>query len=138
MNFAKGSFEKEGKLTTYEYQVIQEHCFIGTELFKDDPACQRVVAALHSHHERYDGTGYPTQLKANEIPVFAQALGIVECYLAMTTFRSYREPLTVEEACEQIRLMAGTVYDERVVCAFSRSIQMPLPVTVSNVPPMVG
>ncbi|MED2007922.1 HD domain-containing phosphohydrolase [Brevibacillus borstelensis] len=131
-------FEKEGKLTTYEYQVIQEHCFIGTELFKDDPACQRVVAALHSHHERYDGTGYPTQLKANEIPVLAQALGIVECYLAMTTFRSYREPLTVEEACEQIRLMAGTVYDERVVCAFSRSIQMPLPVTVSNVPPMVG
>ncbi|MEJ8547621.1 HD-GYP domain-containing protein [Brevibacillus borstelensis] len=131
-------FEKEGKLTTYEYQVIQEHCFTGGELFKDDPACQRVVAALRSHHERCDGTGYPMQLKADEIPLLAQVLGIAECYLAMTAARSYREPLTVDEACRQISQMAGTAYEERVVRAFARSIQMPSPVRASDASPMVG
>ncbi|USG66287.1 hypothetical protein NDK47_02845 [Brevibacillus ruminantium] len=131
-------FEKEGKLTTYEYQLIQEHCYMGTELFKDDPSYQRVITALRHHHERYDGTGYPAQLKEKEIPLLAQALGIVECFIAMTAVRAYRGPFTVEEAYEQICLMAGTAYDEQIVQAFTRTVQIQASKRVPDVPPMVG
>ncbi|CAM3340058.1 MULTISPECIES: HD domain-containing phosphohydrolase [Brevibacillus] len=127
-------FESDERLTTYEYQIIQEHCHIGSEMFHDKPAFARVVKALYSHHERYDGSGYPQQLKGEEIPLLAQILGIVECFLAMTTPRAYREAVTLAEAYEEICSMAGNAYDEKVVQAFASAVQIHSPTKVSHVP----
>lgn len=133
-------FEKEEKLTDYEYQIVQEHCFIGGDLFKHEPDFDRVVKALQYHHERFDGTGYPYQLKGESIPLVSQILGIVESYMAMTTPRAYRQALTREEACEEIRSMAGSVYDERVVEALLKALRIPSwsRNISAGVPPMVG
>ncbi|MFG0213170.1 HD-GYP domain-containing protein [Brevibacillus porteri] len=131
-------FETREKLTTFEFQIIQEHCMFGLEMFRDDPAFTRVVLALQDHHEKYDGSGYPNKLKGDEIRLLAQILGIVECFLAMTAPRAYRETVSLEEAFEEICGMAGTAYDEKVVRAFTRAIQIHSPTRVSNVPPMVG
>lgn len=131
-------FETDEKLTTFEFQIIQEHCRFGEEMFGDEPAFSRVVRALLEHHERYDGSGYPSKRKGNDIMLLAQILGIVECFLAMTTTRVYRETVTLEEAYEEICAMAGTAYDEKVVRAFASAVQIHSPTRVSNVPPLVG
>jgi len=131
-------FESEEKLTTFEYQMIQEHCQFGRELFGDEPALARVVRAMQEHHERCDGSGYPKKLKGEDICLLAQILGIVECFLAMTTTRVYRQTFTMEEAYLEISQMAGSVYDERVVRAFEKSVQILSPTKVSHVPPRVG
>lgn len=131
-------FETDEKLTTFEYQIIQEHCQFGYEMFRDEPSFARVVRALQDHHERFDGTGYPKNLKGDDILLLAQILGIVESFLAMTTTRTYRQAVTIEEAFEEICAMAGTTFDEKVVRAFVKSVQIHSPTRVSNVPPMVG
>ncbi|MFY0544555.1 HD-GYP domain-containing protein [Brevibacillus sp. H7] len=133
-------FEKEEKLTDHEYKIVQEHCFIGGDLFKKGPDFDRVVKALQYHHERFDGTGYPYQLKGESIPLVSQILGIVESFMAMTTSRAYREALTPEEAFEEIRAMAGSVYDGRIVEALEKvlRIQTASPNISTGVPPMVG
>jgi hypothetical protein len=131
-------FETDEKLTTFEYQIIQEHCQFGREMFGDEASFSRVVRALQEHHERYDGSGYPKKLKGDDVPLLAQILGIVECFLAMTTTRAYRHTVTLEEAFEEICTMAGTSFDEKVVNAFIRSVQIHSPTKVSNVPPKVG
>lgn len=131
-------FETDEKLTTFEFQIIQEHCQFGYEMFRDEPAFARVVRALQDHHERFDGTGYPKKLKGDDIVLLAQILGIVESFLAMTTTRTYRQTASIEEAFEEICTMAGTTYDEKVVKAFVKSVQIHSPTKVSNVPPMVG
>ncbi len=133
-------FEKEEKLTEHEYQIVQEHCFIGGDLFQEAPDFDRVVKALRYHHERFDGTGYPHQLSGEAIPLISQILGIVESYLAMTTSRSYRKAMTLEEACEEIRSMSGVICDVKVVEALLKALRIssqPQNRSV-DVPPMVG
>lgn len=118
-------FEKQGKLTSYEYEIVQEHCFIARDLFGDYPSYKRIVEAINFHHERYDGTGYPFQLKGEAIPLLAQVLGIVESYLAMTTARAYREALTPEEAFKEIQSMSGQGFDEQLVKLLQCSLSFP-------------
>ena len=131
-------FETNEKLTTFEFQIIQEHCRFGREMFGDDPALARVIDALENHHERYDGSGYPNKRKGENIPILSQMLGLVECYLAMTTARSYREIVTLDEAFKEICAMAGTSYDEHVVRAFASAVQIQSPAHVAKAPSMVG
>lgn len=131
-------FETDEKLTTFEFQIVQEHCQFGYEMFRDNPSFARVVYALQDHHERFDGSGYPKKLKGDDIALLAQILGIVECFLAMTTTRVYRQTATIEEAFEEICAMAGTAFDERVVKAFVKSVQIHSPTKVSHVPPLAA
>ncbi len=132
-------FEKQGKLTSYEYEIIQEHCFLGRDLFEDHPSFRRVIEAISFHHERFDGTGYPFQLKGDEIPLPAQVLGIVESYLAMTTPRSYREALPPEEAFKEIQAMENLGFESRIVHALRRALKFPEKLEGdSKATPMVG
>jgi HD-GYP domain-containing protein (c-di-GMP phosphodiesterase class II) len=117
-------FEKQEKLTNYEYKVVQEHCFIGQELLMGYPSLERVIEAIVCHHERFDGSGYPHQLKGSAIPHLAQILGIAESFVAMTTPRVYRNALTPEEALMELRSMAGTAYDKRMVDALEKAVQL--------------
>ena len=131
-------FETDEKLTMFEYQIIQEHCRFGREMFGEEPAFERVVRALQDHHERYDGSGYPNKLRGNDVSLLPQILGIVECFLAMTKTRAYRETIALEEAFDEISLMGGTSYDERVVRAFANAVQLHSPAKASNASFKVG
>lgn len=137
INWPDYVFEKEEKLTSYEYQIIQEHCFIGRDLLNGHPAFERVLEVLQHHHERLDGSGYPDQLNGETIPILAQIVGVVESYSAMTMPRPYRRALTFEEACEEIRSMAGVAFEEKVVRALLQSLRFqPQTRSVEEMPPV--
>lgn len=115
-------FEKEGKLSAFELEVVKEHCFMAKELCEGVPGFEEVENAFLYHHEKVDGTGYPHRLKADQIPNLSQMLGLVEVFLAMTTARSYRPEMTEPEAYEEIRKLAGTSFRPDLVEAFGRAL----------------
>ncbi|WP_134685504.1 HD-GYP domain-containing protein [Brevibacillus migulae] len=118
-------FEKTGRLTTFEYQIVQEHCFFAKEIMYGQQECERIMDALKYHHERLDGSGYPYQLTADDIPYLAQILGIVDSYMAMTMSRPYRAARSEEEAFQDIQSLSGKAYHPELVQALYRAIGSP-------------
>lgn len=91
---------KEGKLTTKEYQEIQRHTIYGVEWAKENKLPIHYYPLIKYHHERLDGTGYPDNLKAHQIPSDVRILSIVDTYSAMTLKKPYREPMSSTKAIE--------------------------------------
>lgn len=110
-------FEKKGKLSQYEFRVIQEHCYMGKELLGEFAEFKRVSDVFYSHHERIDGKGYPHQHKGEQVQLLSQILGVVETYIAMTKHRPYRPQLTEEEIVNELVKLKGTAVNEEVVDA---------------------
>ncbi len=109
---------KPGRLDEEEYAVVKQHVQLGVMIIKEVPNLNDVLAAVESHHERYDGKGYPRGLKGEEIPLLGRILAVADCYSAMTTDRPYRKALTPLEAKAELRRVAGTQLDPAVVEAF--------------------
>jgi HD-GYP domain-containing protein (c-di-GMP phosphodiesterase class II) len=82
-----------------------------------------VTAAVRSHHERWDGTGYPDGLRGDEIPIEGRIIAVAEVYDALTTSRPYQEKMTPEEAVERMADLAGTVIDPRVYASLSAVVK---------------
>ena len=106
---------KPGKLSRDEFEKMKIHPRIGAEILETVRFPFPLVNVVRSHHEKWDGTGYPDRLKGEEIPLAARILSVVDCYDALTSDRPYRRPLTKEEALSYIRSEAGSSYDPRVV-----------------------
>lgn len=115
-------FEKTGKLSGFELEVVQEHCYMARELCSGIPAFQEIQEVFLYHHEKIDGTGYPFQLSGDRIPLLSQALGLVEVYMALTAPRSYREAMSEQAAFEELRKMQGEYFRADLVAAFGRVI----------------
>jgi putative two-component system response regulator len=94
---------KPGPLDPGELVQMRRHPVIGDELCGNLRSLQAVRPIVRHHHERPDGTGYPDQLRANEIPRLAAIVGVVDAYDAMTTVRPYKRALTAEAACRELR-----------------------------------
>jgi putative nucleotidyltransferase with HDIG domain len=109
---------KPGGLTHEEFNTIKKHPTKGKEIIKDIKQLRDISAWLRSHHERYDGTGYPDALKGEEIPLPARILAIADTYDAMTSDRSYRKGLSHETAVEEIKRCAGSQFDPMIVDQF--------------------
>ncbi len=84
---------KPGKLTDEEYALMKTHPMRGYHIIKDQNVNANVIKATQQHHERCDGTGYPRQLKDDDINIFAKTISIIDAYEAMTSARTYRETL---------------------------------------------
>lgn len=84
---------KPGKLTDEEYALMKTHPMRGYHIIKDQNVNKDVIEATKQHHERCDGTGYPRQLKDDDINIFAKTISIIDAYEAMTSARTYRETL---------------------------------------------
>lgn len=84
---------KNGKLTDEEFNIIKSHTLKGYQLLADLNIDYRIKLAALQHHERCDGSGYPQKLKDEKINIFAKIIAIIDSYEAMTSYRSYREPL---------------------------------------------
>jgi putative nucleotidyltransferase with HDIG domain len=108
---------KPGPLTREEFEIVQMHAIWGLELLGAVEFPWDLKPIIRSHHERYDGTGYPDRLRGEEIPVAAQIVGIVDVYDALTTQRSYRQPMTHEAAMTEIQ-RCRSWWSERVYNAF--------------------
>lgn len=109
---------KPGPLSREERDLIEQHPLHAENLLEKVGHLQAILPAVVSHHERYDGTGYPRGLKGNEIPLLARILAVAEAYHAMTSARPYRSGMSPEDAARELMRNAGTQFDPRVVEAF--------------------
>lgn len=114
---------KQGRLDQEELEIIKKHSEIGYRIALNIPEIGGVADAILSHHERWDGTGYPQGLKELEIPVEARILAVADAYDAMTNNKIYRRALTIENALQEIKNNAGTQFDPQIADVFISCIQ---------------
>lgn len=108
-------FLSAGPLTPDERSLISLHPRLGFDILRQAPALRDPAIAVLHHHERYDGQGYPAGLEAQDIPLAARAVAVLEAYSAMTHERPHRAPRSPEEACEELIEHAGTQFDPECV-----------------------
>jgi response regulator RpfG family c-di-GMP phosphodiesterase len=109
---------KPGPLEPREYLLVQEHPVIGERILKKIIRDRDILSAVRGHHERFDGSGYPDGLKGDRIPLLARLIAVVDCFDALTSSRSYREPLSLPRALEIIDSGAGTCFDPQLARIF--------------------
>jgi putative two-component system response regulator len=95
---------KPARLTADEYEVMKRHTIIGDRLCGELRSLRRVRPIVRHHHERLDGSGYPDGLKGDAIPLFAQIMGIVDVYDALTTMRPYKAALAAAGAYQELQI----------------------------------
>lgn len=113
---------KPGKLDPDEWDIMKSHAQIGAEILGDDKSNLLQVAqriAL-SHHEKWDGSGYPQGLSGTAIPIEARIVAIADVFDALTSVRPYKKAWTIDEAVSHIERHAGTHFDPALVAAFRR------------------
>jgi putative nucleotidyltransferase with HDIG domain len=114
----KEIINKPGKLDAHEWQVIKTHTIEGQRMLdRVGGFMQEVGRIVRSHHERWDGGGYPDGLAGEQIPIEARIVTACDSYNAMTTTRSYRQAMPVTEAIKELRAHSGTQFDPSVVDA---------------------
>jgi PAS domain S-box-containing protein len=113
---------KPGKLTLEEFEVIKTHTVIGGRILCESrfPVVKLAMQIAFTHHERWDGSGYPSKLKGEETPIAGRIIAVADAFDAMTHARPYKSALPVEHAVAEIERCSGTQFDPRVVEAFMR------------------
>jgi len=109
---------KPSKLTKEEYEVIKTHPVVGAEVMKNVEGLKYGIDIIRYHHERWDGKGYPEGLQGENIPLLARITAIADAFDAMTSSRSYRKALPLEEAYKRIVEGKGTQFDPQLVELF--------------------
>jgi len=115
--------KKPGFLTPEEFEIMKQHPVKGFNIMKTIEQMRNVLPGLRSHHEQWDGNGYPDRLKGGGIPLIARIIAVADTLDAMTTNRPYQQALAFEFAVEKINQNAGIKYDKNVVAAFNRAIE---------------
>ncbi len=116
---------KPEKLTAEEQAMIYQHPIKGERIIglERTPKIGMLVDCIRSHHERYDGKGYPDGLAQENIPVLARIITIADAYDAMTSLRPYRSKVAPDAALEELKLCAGSQFDPEMVKAFSELVR---------------
>ena len=109
---------KAGDLSSEEWEIMRSHPLRGSELIKPITSYRPLVPAIRSHHENWDGSGYPDGLRGVDIPLLARILRIADSFDAMTTNRPHRPAMTLDETCAELKAHAGTWYDPEYVYMF--------------------
>jgi HD-GYP domain-containing protein (c-di-GMP phosphodiesterase class II) len=109
---------KRGPLTDAELAEIRAHPTAGARLLEGVEGFQSALPYVRHHHERWDGTGYPDGLAGEEIPIEARLLGVADAFDAMTSDRSYRPALSVDQALAELQRCAGSQFDPELAEAF--------------------
>lgn len=106
---------KKGPLTEQEFEIIKQHPLWGARILEPLTFMKDIMEMVHQEHERWDGTGYPQSLKGGEIQLTARIISVADAMDAMTSHRPYRQSITMEEACREIKRCSGTQFDPQVV-----------------------
>ncbi len=114
---------KKGPLTDEEWEVVRAHPELGVEILRHVIDLVNCLPAILHHHEHYDGKGYPSGLKDENIPLEARILAIADAYDAMTSRRPYREQLSPQQALNELKRSTGTQFNPELVDAFCKIIE---------------
>ena len=109
---------KESKLTDDEYSQIKNHPSIGAHILCNAEVFKDILPIVKHHHERYDGNGYPSKLKGEDIPYIARIAAVADTFDAMTSKRTYRNALPLDVVKEEIERCSGTQFDPNIAKVF--------------------
>src|SRR5262249_54538767 len=109
---------KPGKLTPAEFDVMKSHTTKGAKILEQVDDLQPMIPIVRSHHERWDGKGYPDGLAGDQIPLLARIVGVCDAFDAMTSDRPYRQGLPADAAFAEVEKMRGTQFDPAIADAF--------------------
>lgn len=109
---------KNSRLTEDEYSQMKGHTVMGADILQNNAKFKDILPTVKYHHEKYDGTGYPSNLKGEEIPLFARITAIADTFDAMTSNRPYRNALSINEAKTEIKEHSGTQFDPKITQTF--------------------
>jgi HD-GYP domain-containing protein (c-di-GMP phosphodiesterase class II) len=112
--------KKAGPLNDVDWKVMSSHAITGYAMLGSNPTLTDAAEIVLAHHERYDGTGYPHRLEAEEIPLGARVCAVVDCLDSFTCSDSpYRRSLVFADACRSIEMLSGSHFDPQVIDAFA-------------------
>jgi putative nucleotidyltransferase with HDIG domain len=114
---------KQGPLTDAEFEHVKQHVVVGSQILAPLGHLHQVIDYVRSHHERWDGGGYPDRLIGTDIPLGARIIGAVEIYDALSTSRPYQEKMPAEMALERMNDLVGTVLDPEVMAALDAVVR---------------
>jgi putative nucleotidyltransferase with HDIG domain len=114
---------KEGVLSPEEYEQMKMHTVIGADIMAPIEQLREMIPAIRSHHEAWNGRGYPDGLKGEQIPLFARIVGVADTFDAITTNRPYQQAYSLQFAVETITRLTGSRFDAKVVTAFLRAFE---------------
>jgi HD-GYP domain-containing protein (c-di-GMP phosphodiesterase class II) len=109
---------KTTKLTPREYGIIKRHPVSGAQILRPLQILKPAIPIIMHHHEKYDGTGYPSKLKKEQIPQGARIMAVADAFEAMVYGRPYRERMDIGLAIKEIKKKSGTQFDPKIVEAF--------------------
>ena len=118
LNLDDAVLRKAGPLDEREYGEIKRHPLAGARLIRGFIALRPALPYILFHHERWDGSGYPSGRSREQIPAGARIVAVVDAFDAMTSVRPYRRPLSLRRALAEVENGAGTQFDPGVVRAF--------------------
>jgi len=121
-----GLLQKAGLLTIEEFEIIKKHPAYGVSILSRYSELNQVIPVVYSHHERWDGQGYPRGLQGETIPLGARIVAITDAFEVMTSSRVYQPIRTRAEALEELCVCAGTQFDPFLVERFCNSPQLNL------------
>jgi len=117
--------QKPAALTPEEYMKVREHAQIGEQILRgsDEPIVEMARHVALTHHEKWDGTGYPAGIAGEEIPISGRIVALADAFDAMTNDRHYRKAISVERAVEELKACSGSHFDPTVVEAFIHVVE---------------
>jgi HD-GYP domain-containing protein (c-di-GMP phosphodiesterase class II) len=113
-----GILNKPGRLTPEEFEIVKRHPEFGWTVIRKLPGLEQTSLYVLHHHENFDGTGYPAQLKSSEIPIGARIVSVIDAFDAMVSSRPYRAGMPVEEAIRRLLQASGSQFDPAVIQSF--------------------
>jgi len=119
-----GLLEKPGALSLDERREMERHSTIGEEILRNVDDYGEIAEIVRSHHERFDGTGYPDCVSGEEIPLLARIIAVADAYNAMTSDRPYRDAMPSRVARLRLAQAVETQFDTSVVAAFEAILAM--------------
>ena len=113
---------KKGKLTKKEWEIIRRHPEVGYNIAQSSPQLASIAEAILSHHEWWDGTGYPHGIKGDNIPITSRILAIGDAYDVMSNGRPYKKALSKKEVIEELKRCSGTQFDTELIEKFVKTL----------------
>lgn len=125
---------KSGELSVFDWEQVKRHPAIGADILSGSPSQILQVGATIalSHHERWDGSGYPQGLRGEEIPLSGRICAVADVFDALTTKRPYKREVPVDDALELINDASGELFDPQVVAAFDENFDQILDIRQYN------